>query len=53
VIEEGWEEFDPRPEMKDILTRLYNINHPFDWLHTPTYQDDKELHLKMKEETKR
>lgn len=36
-----------------VLEREYNKSHRFDWLHTPTYLDDTETHLRMKALTSR
>lgn len=54
VLKEGYKEVIDVPEKRrDLLLKGYNDSHRFDWLHTPTYLDDKETHLRMKKETKR
>lgn len=53
VLAEGWVRVTPEPRMVRQLHEQYDRSHRFDWLHTPTYLDDREMHLRMKEETRR
>jgi len=53
LLDEGWEEVDPGEATRNALVFQYNLSHRFDWLHTPTYLDDKETHLRMKAQTAR
>lgn len=54
VLAEGWERLDkPLPQTVRALTEAYNRSHRFDWLHTPTYLDDRETHLMLKAQTAR
>jgi hypothetical protein len=53
ILSEGWEEFDADERIRTALRRQYDLSHRFDWLHTPTYADDRETHLRMKAKTAR
>jgi hypothetical protein len=52
VLVDGWERADVDPRIARQLAEAYDRSHRFDWLHTPTYLDDKETHLRMKEQTR-
>lgn len=53
LVNDGWTETTVAPFIAAKLHESYDKSHAFDWLHTPTYLDDMETHLRMKEETKR
>ena len=53
VLGDGWVEFDASEGERRLLSDVYSRSHQFDWLHTPTYLDDKEAHFRMKAQTAR
>lgn len=48
LIAEGWAEVEVNEREARLLHEDYDRSHRFDWLHTPTYLDDRETHLRMK-----